>query len=327
MRYPAVIRAIRQRPVPSMGVALLLVAAAVVLRRISPVTLSYVTFYPAIVVATIAGGWVIGTATLLVATLCAIYFFIPPVGSFSLRYTDAWNVLAFWVVCLIIISLIQLLVKLLISTDDLNHRLAESDDQRRTLLRELTHRMKNQYAVILAMARATGRHATTIAEFEDVFAERLHGMSRAHDLLTQADWTSVSLRSLIKSEVDLFVAPDRVEMVGVECRVGEAVVVNLGLALHELATNSAKYGAWANRAGKVVIRWQLTELQFELSWTEQDGMAPTDSAPKGFGTTILAKIVPYALHGSSELTFAAEGFRYKLTLPASTVSCDDMNAA
>ncbi len=309
-----------------MGVALLLVAAAVVLRKFSPVTLSYVTFYPAIVVATIAGGWVIGTATLLVATLCAIYFFIPPIGSFSLRYADAWNVLAFWVVCLIIISLIQLLVKLLISTDELNHRLARSDEQRRTLLRELTHRMKNQYAVILAMARATGRHAKTIPQFEEVFAERLHGMSRAHDLLTQADWTSVPLRSLIKSEIDLFVAPERVEMQGVDCRVGEAAVVNLGLALHELATNSAKHGAWANGSGKVVIRWQLTETQFELSWLEQGGLPLKDNEPKGFGTAILAKIVPYALHGSSELTFAAEGFRYKLTIPASAVTCDDAHA-
>ena len=181
-------------------------------------------------------------------------------------------------------------------------------------------------AVILAMARATGRHAKTIPQFEEVFAERLHGMSRAHDLLTQADWTSVPLRSLIKSEIDLFVAPERVEMQGVDCRVGEAAVVNLGLALHELATNSAKHGAWANGSGKVVIRWQLTETQFELSWLEQGGLPLKDNEPKGFGTAILAKIVPYALHGSSELTFAAEGFRYKLTIPASAVTCDDAHA-
>lgn len=315
---------IRKNPAIGIAVAAVLTAAAVLLRMTTPITLTYVTFYPAIIMATLAGGWILGVGAMLLATACAAYFFVPPMGSMALTGSDVWNAGAFWVVCSVIIVLTNLLVHLLTSANqkaehlaELNDRLARAETQQGVLMRELAHRMKNQYAVILAMARATEGSTHTAAEFQNSFSERLQSMSRAHDLLTRQGWEAVSLTDLIRSELDAFAEHGRLEVQGSDVRLKEQAVVNFGMALHELATNATKYGAWSKPGGRVSISWSLDKHGLTFRWVESDGPAVIDGKRRGFGRSMLEKIVPNSLQGSAVIAYEASGFCWTLTVPVS----------
>lgn len=314
---------IRQNPAIGIAVAAVLTAAAVLLRMTTPVTLTYVTFYPAIVMATLAGGWIMGVGAMLLATACAAYFFVPPMGSMALHGSDIWNAGAFWLVCSVIIVLTNLLVDLLMSANqkadnlaELNARLAKAEEQQGVLMRELAHRMKNQYAVILAMARASEGSAHTVAEFQHAFSDRLQSMSRAHDLLTQQGWEAVSLSNLIRAELEPFAEHGQLEVKGRDVNLKEQAVVNFGMAIHELATNAAKYGAWSKPGGKVSIGWEVTDEGLVFRWEEVGGPAVSEASRRGFGRSMLEKIVPTSLQGTARLDYAGEGVRWTLTVPA-----------
>ena len=317
---------VRNRQLAALVFAALLLALAITLRLVTPVTLTYVTFYPAIILATIAGGRALGVLAVLVATAAAMYFFMPPIGSFAIGISDAWNIAAFWIVCAIIIAITGLLVDVLMAAHEraeklaaLYGRLAASEKQQHILMRELSHRMKNQYSVILAMARLTGESSTSITDFEATFSNRLYSMSRAHDLLTQSGWEAVSLLALIDAELKPFADQRRLELRGEDVRIREFAVVNIGMALHELATNAAKHGAWSVPDGKVMLDWALSGGRFVITWQERDGESFVPSGRHGFGRTMLERIVPAALEGTGTITFEPHGLRWTLSLPTSCI--------
>lgn len=322
MDLTAVLLKVRQNPAAGAAAALATLALAIVVRMTTPITLSYASFYPAVILATVAGGWPMGIGVMLLAAASALFFFVPPYWSFAVKATDFLNAAAFCFVCLIIIAFINLLVELLVTTHQraksfaaLSERLAESEQQQQTFMRELSHRMKNQYSVILAMARATGGKAVSVDEYKETFAERLRGMSRAHDLLTKTGWEPVPLGELIESTLEPFVEEGRLTTSGPDLRLKEQAVVNFAMALHELATNSAKYGAWSGQKGNVHIVWSLQNGSLTFDWRESDGPEVTESVRRGFGRMILEDIVPAALNGTSRLDFLPQGLCWTLTMP------------
>ena len=322
---------VRNNPVAGLSVAALLIGLAILLRMTTPVTLTYVTFYPAVILATVAGGRLHGLAAMLVATVAAWYFIVRTHGALDHGTTDLWNAGAFWTVCLLIIFLTDLLVELLMSAQERTERLEKlyrrvlaSEKQQHILMDELSHRMKNQYSVILAMARATEGSSTSIAEFQAAFSERLQSMSRAHSLLTSHGWAAVSLTELIKTELQPFAHSGRVELHGPDVKLKEQAVVNFGMALHELATNSAKHGAWSGRKGKVILDWTAANGVFRFTWQERDGPTVSEGERRGFGRLILEKVVPASVQGESRLDFAPDGLRWTLTVPS---SCEDIEYA
>ena len=316
------LRLIRNNRTVGLISAALLIALAVFLRMKSPITLSYVTFYPAVILATVAGRWKLGLLAMVFSTLSAIYFFIPPVGSFALTRSDFWNAAAFGFVCLLIIALIELLVDLLVNThqkaaslDVMYQRLTQSEQQQHILMHELSHRMKNQYSVILAMARAKPDPGTSVAEFQANLADRIISMGRAQDLLTQTKWDAVPLLELVNAATKPLAQLGRIEIQGEDVQLKEFAVVNVAMALHELGTNSSKYGAWSASGGMVIISWSLSQADFILKWEERDGPNVSASERQGFGRTILEKIVPAALQGTAVLEFLPEGLTWTLTAP------------
>lgn len=134
-------------------------------------------------------------------------------------------------------------------------------------------------------------------------------MSWAHDLLTRTEWNSVPLRDLITSEIEAFSRRGRLEVEGDGVRLKEHAVVNIGMALHELATNSIKYGAWSVASGRVKVRWTVTPGHLLFTWQEEGGPPVRAGKHRGFGSKILETIVPSALQGSASLAFPAEGGR------------------
>ena len=203
----------------------------------------------------------------------------------------------------------------------------QREDHVRFLMRELTHRSKNLLAVIQAMARQSLTRDVNPAEFVRRFTERLAGLAGSHDLLSRVDWKGASLMELIRSQLnhymDLF--GTRILLEGVDIAIRPEAAQNIGIALHELSTNAAKYGALSNEDGKVTIDWrfeQRAERMLTLTWRETGGPAVEPPTRKGFGHVVMDRIAGRALGGHSGISFEPTGVVWTLDVPATAAIMD-----
>lgn len=305
---------VRRRPKTGLAIAVALLALCFALRYFTPLRLTYVAFYPAIMLATFVAGRWIGAAVTLSAAFLALYFF-RPTTELELTSTDVWGLGAFLVVSAIIIFTTELLATTVTRLSNQSERLVQSEENTRVLMRELTHRMKNQYAVILAMARVTERSTSTVPQFLEAFSRRVNCLSRTHDLLVKSEWKGVSLRELIDIEMDPFAMGHAYSAMGPAVEIKDGAVVYLGMALHELATNSAKHGAWSKNHGTVSLEWHVSADEIFFQWTEKDGPEVGAVGSSGFGRTLLESLVPQALGGESKLEFDRHGLRWAFKAP------------
>lgn len=196
-----------------------------------------------------------------------------------------------------------------------------SEEQREMLLAELSHRVKNLLAVLQALASQTGQSSGSIEEFRTGFEGRLRALARAHGLLFEGRWQGADLKSLVEQTLDPH-RGDRLEAIQVEgppVRLSPKQGLALGLALHELATNSAKYGALSTGAGGIRVIWTMEDREGErhvrLDWQELGGPEVRPPTEQGFGTTLIERTFEYELGGSAELLFAAAGLCCQATFP------------
>ncbi len=197
----------------------------------------------------------------------------------------------------------------------------ENEQHLRLLMRELTHRSKNLLAVIQAMARQTARHAGSIDEFVEIFSARLQALSRSHDLLVQESWHGASLNDMVRSQLGHHIDREnsQVTIKGPNIFLKPEAAQNIGLALHELSTNAAKYGALSVPTGHVDIIWarRLAEAGggFELSWRERGGPPVTTPTGRGFGSLVIERNLARALDGEVQLEFAPGGLICNVSVP------------
>jgi len=192
----------------------------------------------------------------------------------------------------------------------------------RLLMRELTHRSKNLLAVIQAMARQTARHAGTTDRFLTQFAARLQALATSHDLLVRESWHGASLSDLTRLQLGHYL--DRrespISVDGPPVHLTPEAAQSLGLALHELVNNAAKYGALSVPEGRVAISWRrLMEPArngVEISWAERDGPSVHGRSHLGFGTLVVEHNLPRAIDADVDLDFAPAGLRCRITIPA-----------
>lgn len=189
----------------------------------------------------------------------------------------------------------------------------------RLLLRELTHRSKNLLAVIQAMARQTAKHGGTVQSFVERFSERVQALARSHDLLVAESWRSVSLRDLVRSQLSYYIdrAPEAVTVEGPEIKLRPEAAQSLGLALHELAANAARFGAMSKAGGRVDISWRdgTDNDGFELVWTERGGPKVDVPQRRGFGSVAIEHNLARALDADVRLEFGAEGLVCRIAVP------------
>ena len=197
----------------------------------------------------------------------------------------------------------------------------QSEEQRELLLAELSHRVKNLLAVLQALASQTSRNSGSIEEFRTVFEGRLRALARAHGLLFEGQWQGADLRTLIDQTLDPHRVdrPEGIQVEGPPVRLSPKQGLALGLALHELATNAAKYGALATGAGRIRVVWQVENREGErhvrLDWQERRGPKVRPPTKEGFGTTLIKRTFEYELGGSAELRFAEKGLRCHASFP------------
>lgn len=199
----------------------------------------------------------------------------------------------------------------------------ENEQHLRLLMRELTHRSKNLLAVIQAMARQTARHAGSIDDFVEIFSARLQALSKSHDLLVQESWYGASLSDMVRSQLGHHLDREnsQVTIQGPNIFLKPEAAQNIGLAIHELSTNAAKYGALSVPTGHVDIRWARRPAEtgggFELSWREAGGPSVSKPASRGFGSLVIERNLARALDGTVDLDFAPSGLVCNVSVPES----------
>ncbi len=133
----------------------------------------------------------------------------------------------------------------------------ESDRWLRLLMLEINHRVKNQYAVVLAVIRQTSTRSRSIEEFEKWVRERIMALSHSHDLLSQVDWAGVRLADLVAHQLQPFEALQPVQILGPEIVLDANAVLNLGMAFHELIMNAMRFGV--TDVGGISVTWGADE--------------------------------------------------------------------
>lgn len=187
------------------------------------------------------------------------------------------------------------------------------------LAREVAHRTKNVMAVVAAIARQSIRSSKSQQDFAVIFEGRLGGLARSLDLLVETDWEGVSLEALVRQQLSAFAEDQRFSATGPQVLLSPAAVQNIGMALHELATNAVKYGALVSASGHVDVRWQSEGGRFTLIWTERGGPPAAEPQRRGFGRSVIEDLAAGSLGGSAQLNFAPEGITWVLEAPTASL--------
>lgn len=211
--------------------------------------------------------------------------------------------------------------------------LRRREEHTRFIMRELSHRSKNLLAVIQAMARQTARTSRDLGDFQERFTARVKGLSQSHDLLVRRDWRGVPVHELVRAHVSPFVDRSEQAMIlsGPSLILKPEAAQNLGLALHELATNASKHGALSSPTGRIEIRWGIEqrggERRFRIDWQEGGGpkVAPPDR--RGFGHSVVDAMVGRALDGEARLDWRPEGLAWSLDVPGACIAPESIQVS
>jgi two-component sensor histidine kinase/CHASE1-domain containing sensor protein len=189
---------------------------------------------------------------------------------------------------------------------------------RNSLTRELNHRVKNTLATVLSIVTLTRRRETDLDSYVASLSGRIRALSATHDLLTSSEWSSIELRQIILAELAPYLGAndDHVSLAGPEIRLAPNDALTLGLAVHELATNAAKYGALSVLTGRIAISWaQLSEAVVEIHWQESGGPEVMEPSKRGFGRELIEKILARELDSPVKLSFAPGGLQCAFRVP------------
>ena len=199
----------------------------------------------------------------------------------------------------------------------------------RVLIEELNHRVKNTLAMTQAIASQSLRHARSASDFVESFTGRVQALAKAHSLLTDRKLEGAELTELVREQVTLGVADQRVICSGPMVILGAQPAIHLALVLHELATNARKYGGLSVPQGRLSVKWEVHSSGSRtllLDWTESGG--PQVSAPltAGFGTTLIERTLQ-THSGEATVRYGVTGVTCKLRLPLGETARPEVEAA
>jgi two-component sensor histidine kinase len=228
-------------------------------------------------------------------------------------------------------STLTMLARQVMSQLELRRAIAERDErleasqqieQRQTLLvRELHHRVKNTLATVQALVGATGRSSGSFKEFYHSFSNRIVSLAKTHNLLTEDYWQTASLREIALTELKPFAESrqPRFMLIGPSVELSADLAVPVGMALHELTANAVRYGALSIPAGYVQIRWSVGEREgarrLHLEWREFGGPPVNTPRHRGFGSTLLQRVLPMQCHAEVEVQYDREGLQFQMNAP------------
>ena len=196
------------------------------------------------------------------------------------------------------------------------------------LSRELAHRSKNLLAVVHAIAQQTTSGSSSIKDYVQRLVARILGLADTHDLISEKEWHGVTLGDLASRHLEPFLdSSQRVEVTGPAISLTPVAAQNIGLALHELATNAVKFGALSVPDGRVVFGWEHHRGEPDLlriSWREEN-CPVVDRFHAGFGRLVLERIAPQALDGTAKLSFEPQCLHWVLEVPTTRALSPDVD--
>lgn len=191
-----------------------------------------------------------------------------------------------------------------------------AERMRDVISQEYDHRVRNLMAKISAIARHTARHSTDIVDFFDDFDPRIAAMARTHELLVNGGWEAMGLRALIDSELEPFRDGNHIIIEGPDCTLSSRIGQALGMALHELATNAAKYGALGEQSGHLRIQLSIgADQALVIKWHESGMQDLPVAMSAGFGTSLIDRILPLESGGTVDRVLSPKGLSCTITLP------------
>ncbi|PZF78742.1 hypothetical protein DK847_02755 [Aestuariivirga litoralis] len=206
-------------------------------------------------------------------------------------------------------------IRIIATVSDIAER-KRTEAQRELLLAELNHRVKNTLAVVQGLAYQTFRK--TDAGARRAFEGRLQALATAHDLLTRSHWESTSLDQLVGDTLRPAGANRaRIEVSGPAIRLSPHAALTIALALHELFTNTLKYGALSSEEGKVLLTWRHLDCEGKLriTWREEGGPPVQPPRHRGFGSLLLERTLAKDLDGRVALAFEPAGVVCVIEMP------------
>ncbi len=192
----------------------------------------------------------------------------------------------------------------------------KSAEERQTLLvREVDHRARNALAVVQSIIRLT--RAESKEAYVAAVEGRITALSRAHVLLSQSRWQGANLSRILDEELAPYRRSDveRIVTAGPEVFLEPSTAQILALALHELATNAAKYGALSSAQGCVRLSWELGRSRLVLQWVESGGPSVQRPSSEGYGTRVIGASVERQLDGSAVFEWHPQGLRFTMSIP------------
>jgi len=260
----------------------------------------FITYYPAIVLVSLVSGMQTGVWAVAAAVAISAYFWIFPYYTFETQTISALlSIIVFAVFGILIAATVGL-------TRDLLQEHVDHAEERMRVARETVHRTKNLLSVVQAISRKVARQASSLADYNERFSQRLSALGTAQDVLIRTKWEDVLLDHVIESALAPFLPnPALILTPGPRVTVPAHFVSGLSLALYELATNAMKYGCLLVRPGSVTITWRISGEFVILYWVEvATNGAKTAETKAGFGSFL----IQHALNNAT-----ATGVRHELT--------------
>lgn len=217
------------------------------------------------------------------------------------------------------ITLLEVMLKLS-NQEGLAERRAR--EQQEILIDELNHRVRNILNLIRGLLAQRPDEAATVEAYREVLDARIRSLAYAHDQLTSNDWKWVPLKQLIQNEIQAFLSEreDQISVSGDDVALSPNAFTSIALVVHELVTNSVKYGALSASKGAVSVDLSMEDSNaVRLSWVETGGPPVSPPQRAGFGRTIIERSVPFELDGTADVVFDVRGLRAVFTIPAEHV--------
>ncbi|WP_159982928.1 MULTISPECIES: HWE histidine kinase domain-containing protein [unclassified Novosphingobium] len=218
------------------------------------------------------------------------------------------------------ITLLEVVLRL---SDAAHSEREQASRQQDMLIAELNHRVRNILNLIRGLVTQSKEGAKTIDEFAEIVGSRIHALARAHDQVTRVDWSPSSLYDLIRTETAAYASHslDRVVIEGPDALIAPGAFTTLALVIHELVTNSCKYGALSDSRGFIQITLgRGDDGSLEIDWREEGGPPVKTPTRRGFGSTIIERTIPHELGGSASVIFPEEGLHALFLIPVDHIS-------
>jgi two-component sensor histidine kinase len=199
----------------------------------------------------------------------------------------------------------------------------QAEEQIRLLMNEVDHRSKNLLSVVAAIAQQTA--ASSPQEFVKKFSNRIQALAVNHDLLVKSQWRSIEASELLEGQLAHFgdLVGKRILFDGPPIRLSPAAAQSIGMVIHELSTNTLKYGALSDDDGRINITWEIdgssAQTTFSIRWLERGGQTLVAPTHRGFGTIVITKMVEMSLDGKTVLEYTPTGLIWALSCPLENV--------